>query len=1034
MVYSKKKLVLFYRNEWKEIGIDSTIRVFKIIANDGEFYIGTSNGIYILNKHLNLKQLSSLLPKEEIFTLALEKKKDTNIIWFAGKGYIGKYDFKKFEILVKSEQIDYGIADINTILIPEYFDNLIFGNLSKILLINKNNRRVTLLGVNNGLPENSAYDIFIDREQNIWIANDRGATKIPRFRFVHYDKSQGLLENEVTSIVQVGDTHFFGHNIGITVALPDGKKIHLKFENPTAMSRVMDMEVSPFGEVFVAGADQGLLKITNDFKLQKISTPTQKNLIQSLIFDKNGTLYISSPFEIFAKQLNESNFKLIYKTDVHIRKLFIDEENNLWATSVTGGVLKFTRNQINTYKSDNILANSTIGLNFDLQDTILVGTQKGIYYISQNKLKPYWLKIERPIYFIKKYFNYFWFGTDAGVYRWDGRHLAHFATKQGLSGLETNRDACYLDKEGILWIGTNRGLTRYNYNFDYKDVPKPNVFLRRIIYNSTQSIQLWDIIDKINFPSNAQNITFLYDILSFIDENNNQIQYKLEGFDADWSEFKKNLNFDILYRRLPPGEYRLKVRAKNAIGIISDEISSPLLIIEKPFYLSWIFILSVLLVFIVIIFLIIKFVSNWQYRTKLEEEIKIRTRQLAESEARYKQMFMDNNAYMIFYDANTGVINEINPSAMKYFGISQDDIGRLTIFNLLSESIENQSEFLKFLVEQKEYECKYKIANEEVRDGIIHQSRINLNNKCFIYAIIEDVTDRKTAEAKLNNLNAELELLVKQRTAELEKALSELRVEMHIREKTEKELFESNQKLLQALEKEKELGELKSRFISMISHEFRTPLTVILSSAYLIKESLKRGLEEEVDKHLHKIHSSVTTMSRLLEDVLTYGKAEEGILPVRFTDFSLREFLLDIIEEASITDQKQHNILLDIPDGDCRVNTDRYLLRQIVFNILNNSIKYSDKGSNIYVACNSDKKTINISIRDEGKGITDEELDSIFEPFYRNKSTIGITPGIGIGLAIAKRCVQLLNGKIEVNNKLDKGVQFNVIIPINQNI
>ncbi|GEM_PF-1332038 len=1033
LTYNDKHLLLFYDNKWKKIDLDTNIYVNKIVGYKDEFFIATSRGLLFLDKYLNLRYLNNSIPNQEFIAVALENyESKISKIWLAGDGFIAYYDFNSYNIFVKSEHITRKTNIENTVLIPNYYNSLIFSSLANIIVVHKNDLRIIPLTMNNNLKDNSANDIFIDREYNIWIANDRGVTKIPSLRFMNYDKSNGFLENEVTSIVEYNGVHYLGHNTGISIALQNYKIIQLKFDTPSPITRVMDMDVSPFGEIYVAATDKGLLKITKDNKLVKINFPSNEQ-VQSVIFDKQGNMFVATNSEIFSKTINSSEFKLIYKTNVQIRRLFVDPDNLLWVSTVINGILKINKNNIIVFKGDNAYANSTTAINFDIPDTILVGTKKGLYYVSQNKLKPYWLKIERPIYFIKKYFDFLWVGTDAGVFRWDGENLAQFSTKQGLSGFETNRDACYLDKYGILWIGTNSGLTRYNHHFDNKLIPKPIVKIKGINYNLSEYIHISDKQQKIILPSNAFNVTFDIDILSFIDENNNTVQYKLDGFDNDWFDFQKNITTNFLYRKPPYGNYRMRVRAKNAVGIASDEISSPLIVVEMPYYMSPIFILLVVIIVLVIIYLVIKYISNWQYRKKLEEEVKTRAKELLESQLRYKQMFVDNNAYMIFYDAQTGIIIEANPSALNYFGINHNDIGNLSIFDLFADKIDNKKDFLNNLVEQKEFECIYKISNSEARNGIIYQSKINLSDKVFIYAIIQDITEKKNAEEELHKLNEALEEIVKIRTAELEKALTDLRLEIQIREKTEKELFEANEKLLATLEREKELGELKSRFISMVSHEYRTPLTVILSSAYLIKESLKRGLDDEVDRHLHKIHHSVTVMSRLLEDVLTFEKAEEGTLEVRLTEFDLREFLLDIVEEVNINDQKEHNITLNMPEDNYWINSDRYLLKQIISNLLNNSIKYSEKGTYIDIDCRIQDDNIHFLIKDEGKGIADQDLENVFEPFYRNEKTIGITPGIGLGLAITKRCVDLLNGTIEINNKLDKGVMFKITIPLIQN-
>lgn len=1032
VAYNNKYLVCFFNNQWKNIDLDTSIYINKIVGYKDEFFLATNKGLLFLDKNLNLRYFSNSIPKQEFFTVALENLENKiSKIWLAGKGFIAYYDFNNYNILVNSEYITRRTFSENTVIIPNYYNSIIFSSLANVVVVQKDNLRVIPLSLVYSQKDFTANDVFVDRENVIWIVNDRGVTKIPSLRFMNYDKSSGLLENEATSIVEYNGIHYIGHNTGISVALQDYKIIHLKFDNPTPTTRVMDMDVSPFGEIYVAATDKGLLKITKDNRLIKTNFPT-KDLVQSVIFDKQGNIFVATNFEVYSKSINNDEFKLIFHSNNQLRKLFIDKEDHIWISTISDGIVKIENTSIKTITGDNAFANSTTAINFDIPDTILVGTKKGLYYVSQNKLKPYWLKIERPIYFIKKFFDFLWIGIDAGVFRWDGKNLVQFGTKQGLSGFETNRDACYLDKFGFLWIGTNAGLTRYNYHFDNLPIPKPIVKIKSINYNISENILISNQ-QKITLPSNSFNITFDIDVLSFIDENSNTIQYKLEGFDQDWFDFQKNITTNFLFRKLPYGNYRLKLRAKNAVGIVSDEISSPLIVVEKPYYLSPIFILLVLIIISVVIFLVIKYFSNWQYRKKLEEEVKARTNELLESQLRYKQMFVDNNAYMIFYDAQTGIIIEANPSALNYFGIDNNDIGKITIFDLLADKFENQIDFLNNLTEQKEFECIYKIANSEPRNGIIYQSKINLSDKVYVYAIIQDISEKKIAEEELRKLNEALEEIVKIRTAELEKALTDLKLEIQIREKTEKELFEANEKLIAALEKEKELGELKSRFISMVSHEYRTPLTVILSSAYLIKESLKRGLDDEVDRHLHKIHHSVTVMSRLLEDVLTFEKAEEGALEVRLTEFDLREFLLDIVEEASINDQKEHNINLNMPDDNYWINSDRYLLKQIISNLLNNSIKYSEKGTYIDIDCRIQDNAIHLFLKDEGKGISDEDLENIFEPFYRNKKTIGITPGVGLGLAITKRCVELLNGKIEVNNKLDKGVIFKITIPLIRN-
>jgi len=410
----------------------------------------------------------------------------------------------------------------------------------------------------------------------------------------------------------------------------------------------------------------------------------------------------------------------------------------------------------------------------------------------------------------------------------------------------------------------------------------------------------------------------------------------------------------------------------------------------------------------------------------LQKQVIERTSQLAESELRYKQMFIDNNAYMLLFDADDGNIVDANPSAMQYYGLNKDILSNISIFDLINENIIDKKAYIDQTFKLDTVQSNHITNNKKVRDVVIHQSIIKSSEKSIVYAIVEDVTDRNEAEEKLKKLNQELEGKVAERTKDLESALEELRAEIAIRSKTEKELFITNEKLFHSLEKE--LGELKSRFISMISHEYRTPLTVILSSAYLVQESIKRKLSEDIERHLFKIHSSVTFMSGLLENVLTFGKTQDGTLSVQDSDVNINLFFNDLIKEIEKISQNSHIIIES--SSIISAFSDRYLLRQIFINLILNSIKYSDKNTNIFINLSHQETQFVVSIRDEGKGIKDEDFKQIFVPFFRNVKEIGIIPGSGLGLSIVKRCVSMLNGAIKVNNKLERGVVFEVAISI----
>ena len=252
--------------------------------------------------------------------------------------------------------------------------------------------------------------------------------------------------------------------------------------------------------------------------------------------------------------------------------------------------------------------------------------------------------------------------------------------------------------------------------------------------------------------------------------------------------------------------------------------------------------------------------------------------------------------------------------------------------------------------------------------------------------------------ADIRKLNAELENKVEQRTMILREALQEL-------ERSQKELNE-------ALSKEKELNEIKSRFVSMASHEFRTPLSTVLSSAALISKYTQSEDQEKRDKHIRRIKDSVKHLNELLEDFLSLGKIEEGHIKAVMDRLNIKEFLEEITDEmGSIL--KDGQIIHPVFNGEEEFVTDKRLLKNILINLVSNAVKFSGEQSTIWLTVRNDGDGLLLSVKDEGVGISDEDQQHLFSSFFRGKNAVNIE-GTGLGLHIVKRYVDLLNGDIHL--------------------
>ncbi|MGI0489394.1 PAS domain S-box protein [Pantanalinema rosaneae CENA516] len=234
--------------------------------------------------------------------------------------------------------------------------------------------------------------------------------------------------------------------------------------------------------------------------------------------------------------------------------------------------------------------------------------------------------------------------------------------------------------------------------------------------------------------------------------------------------------------------------------------------------------------------------------------------------------------------------------------------------------------------------------------------------------------------------------------------------------------------VLRALEREKELNELKSRFISTTSHEFRTPLTTILGSTELLEHSSHRWTNEKKQKHYSQIRAAVQHMTQLLDDVLTISKSEAGKLPFHSELLNLEAFCHQLVDEMQATTRNNHTLQFTCSGTSLTAEADAKLLRQILQNLLSNAIKYSPANSSIaFTLICTDKMAI-FQVRDRGIGIPQADLQHLFESFHR-ANNVGTIAGTGLGLAIVKRAVELHHGEISVESELGQGTQFTVQIP-----
>lgn len=339
------------------------------------------------------------------------------------------------------------------------------------------------------------------------------------------------------------------------------------------------------------------------------------------------------------------------------------------------------------------------------------------------------------------------------------------------------------------------------------------------------------------------------------------------------------------------------------------------------------------------------------------------------------------------------------------------------------------SSFMDSVENRTPYSVEHRIIRPGGEIRIVHEQCINhydtSGHPLYSLGVVQDITELKRVQKEIEEHKNRLEELVRVRTEELAVTNSQLKIEIEKKKQVELLLKES-------LKKERELNELKSRFISTISHEFRTPLTSILSSMQLVQRYRKRWDDIRIDEEFLRAKNSIFYLTQLLDDILTISHAESWKIIFSPQSIDLSEFCLKIIEEVKHLAEESHNFSFSYTADERFFALDPKLLRFIIINLLSNAFKYSPDGGSIQLNVSSTLSSVQIEVCDEGIGIPKKDRIHLFTPFFRADNTSEIE-GKGLGLSIVQKSVELHEGTISCSSRLGKGTKFIVKIPRGKN-
>jgi two-component system sensor kinase FixL len=370
--------------------------------------------------------------------------------------------------------------------------------------------------------------------------------------------------------------------------------------------------------------------------------------------------------------------------------------------------------------------------------------------------------------------------------------------------------------------------------------------------------------------------------------------------------------------------------------------------------------------------------------------------------------------------SHKGLIETLNPAASKLFGYTINEVVGQNIKMLMPEPDKSAHD---------EYLNRYERTGEkriigkgrEVlglrKDGTtfpfrLAVSEVQYEDRKIYTGFIHDLSKEKEAEEQLKEYAAQLEELVEERTLSLRATVAALK--------------SAKEDVVISLEKEKELNQMKGRFVSMASHEFRTPLSSIQLSASLIQKYAEPFDNMHIKNHVNKIKNAVGNLTTILNDFLSLEKLEAGRVEPTFTSFNLMQLAEEVTEEMQMIAKEDQNIIYQHTGSQSVILLDPNLLKNCMINLISNAIKYSGEHTFIEFNTEIDEQHCKVTVKDNGIGIPESEQNHLFEPFFRANNT-GNIPGTGLGLNIVLRYATLMKGSLDFKSTLNEETTFTLL-------
>jgi len=990
--------LLDHELNWRRVGPEDGLpglHVRAVEVTPVGFLVATEGGLarVAVDGTVDLS-LNRLIPEasRDLMTISLEplevgeRRDDEPLIWVLSGDRLGRIETGEYRTVCDGFAFEAS-RSYNASLLPLPSGAVIFGN--QISLMYYDHLRGTLgpIDRSHGLINDGATDLCLDREGNVWIAGLRGVTKLVPVPFASLRASDGLLENEVTAVCEPWPgTILFGHSRGVSF-LDDHGISRLPFiptpDVPESRRRILDMSPDGAGHCWIADNAMGLARVSKDRKIIRFGPKEgMRRYVSSILVHTSGEVITTTDDGFYVGGIDGFERKTWPdQAAPRTRRVFTGPGDTMYLATFERGLWLADGDRVTRIPGlDDDDDRRVVGLLVDEDGSGWVGTWGGLRRLKDGRVdlpEPPLDQVTNPVFFIvRDHRDRLWFGTNDGVLRWDGVSLRSYGVREGLAGRETNRAAGFVDSRSRVWVGTETGLSVFLGDQASGDGPPPLTTIHRL----TAGDEPVDLGGAAEVRHQRNTLVFEFGAISLTDEQAVRYQYYLEGFEEGWFDEVSAATRRARYTNLPPGRYRLHLRAVGAPGVWSEDVASPWITILKPFWLRWWFFLLVGAVIAQVTFWGVAAVSRKRYARRLSEEVAARTAELEESRAHYRLLFHGATVPKLILDLEDGVVLDANRAAAELCGFPEGGLVArrperggppwLTRMIGLGRSSGVGEEELQVTGRQP-------VAGGDSRDVEAWGARLLLHGRECILITAMDITGRRRLETE------------QLRASKLES-----------------------------------LGIMAGG----IAHDFNNMLTAIMGNLSLVREDMPPGSEQAT--LVESAFSASKSAGKLTSQLLTFAR---GGAPVRRSADMAR-----LIREASTMIMSGSNCIceFDIDPDLWSAEVDEGQMTQLVNNLVLNACQAMPRGGQVTVRARNvdegggdgkpplDGPHLRIIVADEGQGIPAELQGKVFDPYFSTKEK-----GSGLGLATAYAIARGHGGSITVQSAPGKGAIFRILIP-----